>query len=151
MMDVLKWISDNMLVNFTAITTVILFFAYFRLNKRQKKAEVRQAEAGVKQSEGGALTTMQSAYDAFTEDLKERYDEVSQEVKDLKESNKMLKYEVGEIKRSNTGLTRELGILKTSLSETEKILTDVERIACIKFACKEREPKLGEYKHKREA
>lgn len=142
MSDILNWIGNNLLGVFSSLTTVVLFFVYYKLNKRQKKAEVEQAEAGVKQSEGGALTTMQGAYDAFTKDLKERYDEMKQDLDSLKQSDKEKGVVISELDRQTKGLSREVGNLKKTLSE-------VEGIACIKLSCVDREPKLGEYKHNR--
>lgn len=155
------WVTDF----FPVITTIILFFVYFRLNKRQKAAEVKQAEASakhteadVKQAEAGAMSTIQDVYDRFTETYKKEWQDINDDMsilkKDmgaLKQSDKEKSVIIGGLERKNKGMSREIGQLKNALSETEKILTDVERIACIKFACKEREPKLGEYKHKREA
>lgn len=143
MSEILDWMSDNILVNFTAMTTVILFFAYFKLNKRQKKAEVGQAEAGVKQSEGGALATMQTTYDEFTKDYKEKWDEIKQEVADLKKSDREKGVIIEDLKRQTKGLTRDVGQLKASLSE-------VENIACLDIDCLKRQPELGKYKHKKE-
>lgn len=136
----MTFVADNLLGIFSALTTVILFFVYFNLNKRQKEAEVKQTEAGVKQSECGALTTMQGAYDEFTKDYMDKWNEVKEEVNSLKQSDKEKGVVIDDMKRQMKGLTREVG-------ETKQVLTDVEKIACIKFACNDREPAMGEYKH----
>lgn len=139
-MEFSTWVMDNLLGVFSSLTTVVLFFVYFKLNRRQKEAEVKQTEAGVKQSEGGALTTMQGAYDEFTKDYMEKWNEVKEELKILKQSDKEKGVIIADMKRQVKGLTREVG-------ETKQVLTDVEKIACIKLACKDREPAMGEYKH----
>lgn len=139
-MEFSTWVMNNLLGVFSSLTTVVLFFIYFKLNRRQKEAEVKQTEAGVKQSEGGALTTMQGAYDEFTKDYMEKWNEVKEELLNLKQSDKEKGVVIDDMKRQMKGLTREVG-------ETKQVLTDVEKIACIKFACKDREPAMGEYKH----
>lgn len=139
-MEFSTWVMDNLLGVFSSLTTVVLFFIYFKLNRRQKEAEVKQTEAGVKQSEGGALTTMQGAYDEFTKDYMEKWNEVKEELLNLKQSDKEKGVVIDDMKRQMKGLTREVG-------ETKQVLTDVEKIACIKLACKDREPAMGEYKH----
>lgn len=139
-MEFSTWVMDNLLGVFSSLTTVVLFFIYFKLNRRQKEAEVKQTEAGVKQSEGGALTTMQGAYDEFTKDYMEKWNEVKEELLNLKQSDKEKGAVIADMKRQMKGLTREVG-------KTKQVLTDVEKIACIKLACKDREPAMGEYKH----
>lgn len=139
-MEFSTWVMDNLLGVFSSLTTVVLFFIYFKLNRRQKEAEVKQTEAGVKQSEGGALTTMQGAYDEFTKDYMEKWNEVKEELLNLKQSDKEKGVVIDDMKRQMKGLTREVG-------ETKQVLTDVEKIACIKLTCKDREPAMGEYKH----
>lgn len=143
-MNALNWIWENVIGNFSAIAAVILFVAYYKLNKRQKAAEVKQTEAGVKQSEGGALTTMQSAYQTFVEDYKKEYDQLRDDVETLKKTDQQKDFVISDLRRKTDGLTNVVGGLKKSLSE-------VEKIACIKLECPVREPKMGEYKHKREA
>ncbi len=143
-MEALNWIWENVISNFTTIATVILFIVYYRLNKRQKEAEVKQTEAEVKQTEGGALTTMQSVYQTFAEDYKNKYDELKEDVDALKKTDQQKDFIISELNRKTDGLTTVIGGLKQSLSE-------VEKIACIKLECLIREPKLGEYKHKKEA
>ena len=83
---------------------------------------------------------MQGAYDEFTKDYMEKWNEVKEELLNLKQSDKEKGVVIDDMKRQMKGLTREVG-------ETKQVLTDVEKIACIKFACKEREPAMGEYKH----
>ena len=65
-MNALNWIIENLNGLITVVPTVILGLFYYKLNKRQKAAEVKQAEVNVqqtevnvKQTEGDALSTMQ--------------------------------------------------------------------------------------------
>lgn len=145
-MDVLNWVWENVIGNFSAIAAVILFVAYYKLNKRQKAAEVKQAEAevkqteaGTKQSEGGALATMQSTYRTFVEDYKKEYDELRDDVETLKKTDQQKDFVISDLRRKTDGLATVIGGLKKSLSE-------VEKIACIKIECPIRKPKLGAYK-----
>lgn len=158
---VLGWVADYLPV----ITTAVLFFVYFRLNKRQKAAEVKQAEASakhteadVKQAEAGVISTIQDVYDRFAETYKKEWQEINDDMNTLKQDMGVLKQSdrektvtIGELERKNKGLSREVGQLKTAISETEKVLSEVENLACIKLGCKDRDPAIGNYKHKREA
>lgn len=126
-------------------------FLNWRYNKKLKAAEVKKAEADVKRSENDinqakatALDTMQDGYDKFTKDYMTKYAELSNDVENLKKTDQQKEFIINDLKRKTDGLTNMVGWLKDSLSE-------VEKIACIKIDCPVREPKLGEYKYKKES
>lgn len=143
-MSLIDWIIDNSVLIFSYIPTTILFIAYFKLNKRQKEAEVKQTEAGAKQTEADALTNMQAGYAQWTKDADKKFTELKSDINDLKREGQRKDFIISDLTRKTSGLERFAKELKQSL-------TEVENIACIKIDCPTREPKLGEYKHKREA
>lgn len=150
-MNALNWIIENLNGLITVVPTVILGLFYYKLNKRQKAAEVKQAEVNVqqtevnvKQTEGDALSTMQNTYKTFVEDYQKEYNELKDDIKTLMKTDQQKDFVISDLQRKTDGLTTVVGGLKQALSE-------VEKIACVKLECKIREPKLGEYKHKREA
>ncbi len=143
-MSLIDWIIDNSVLIFSSIPTTILFIAYFKLNKRQKEAEVKQTEAGVKQTEADALTNMQAGYAQWTKDADKKFTELKGDINDLKREGQRKDFIISDLTRKTSGLERFAKELKQSL-------TEVEDIACIKIDCSIREPKLGEYKHKKEA
>ena len=147
----MNWLLDNIVIVISSIPTVILFFAFFRLNKRQKEAEVKQTEAGVKQTEAGikqtqadALINMQTGYAQWTQDADEKFKELKGDILELKREGQKKDFVITDLKRKTNGLEKFTKELKQSL-------TEVEKIACIKIECPIREPKIGEYKHKKEA
>lgn len=142
-MSLIDWIIDNSVLIFSSIPTTILFIAYFKLNKRQKEAEVKQTEAGVKQTEADALANMQAGYAQWTKDADKKFTELKSDINDLKREGQRKDFIISDLTRKTSGLERFAKELKQSL-------TEVENIACIKIDCSIREPKLGEYKHKKE-
>ena len=140
----IDWILDNSVLIFSSIPTAILFIAYYKLNKRQKEAEVKQTEAGVKQTEADALINMQAGYAQWTKDADKKFTELKGDINDLKREGQRKDFIISDLTRKTSGLERFAKELKQSL-------TEVEKIACIKIECPIREPKLGEYKHKKEA
>lgn len=143
-MSFIDWILDNSVLIFSSIPTAILFIAYYKLNKRQKEAEVKQTEAGAKQTEADALTNMQAGYAQWTKDADKKFTELKGDINDLKREGLRKDFIISDLTRKTSGLERFAKELKQSL-------TEVEKIACIKIECPIREPKLGEYKHKKEA
>lgn len=143
-MSLIDWIIDNSVLIFSSIPTTILFIAYFKLNKRQKEAEVKQTEAGAKQTEADALTNMQAGYAQWTKDADKKFTELKGDINDLKREGQRKDFIISDLTRKTSGLERFAKELKQSL-------TEVEKIACIKIDCSTREPKLGEYKHKKES
>lgn len=135
-MSLIDWIIDNSVLIFSSIPTTILFIAYFKLNKRQKEAEVKQTEAD-------ALTNMQAGYAQWTKDADKKFTELKGDINDLKREGQRKDFIISDLTRKTSGLERFAKELKQSL-------TEVEKIACIKIDCSIREPKLGEYKHKKE-
>ena len=80
----MNWLLDNIVIVISSIQTVILFFAFFRLNKRQKEAEVKQTEAGIKQTQADALVNMQTGYAQWTQDADEKFKELKGDILELK-------------------------------------------------------------------
>ena len=143
-MSLIDWIIDNSALIVSSIPTTILFIAYYKLNKRQKEAEVKQTEAGAKHTEADALTNMQAGYAQWTKDADKKFTELKGDINELKREGQRKDFIISDLTRKISGLQRFDKELKQSL-------TEVEMIACIKMDCLTREPKLGEYKHKKKA
>lgn len=81
---------------------VAAIIAYFR-GKKTREAEENKATSD-------ALTSMQSTYDVFVNDLRDRYNELKEEVNYLKNSDTQNKIEIKELRIENKNLVKELGL-----------------------------------------
>jgi archaellum component FlaC len=100
-----QWVLDNI---FSIITTIFggtSFVAYLS-EKRKRKIEEKQLTTD-------ALKSMQEAYDKFTEDLLNRYNEISEELLKVKEELALVKKNLAdEVLKYNTLQQRYEGVLK---------------------------------------
>ena len=94
MVDLIKQNWELLLGSFGTIG------AYFG-GRKLKKAEEKKATSD-------ALTSMQSTYDTFVVDLKERYTELKEEQKYIKEELSFYKTQIRDLQDQNKELLKEL-------------------------------------------
>jgi predicted nucleic acid-binding Zn-ribbon protein len=82
--------------------SIMSIFAYFG-GKKIKIAEENKATSD-------ALTSMQTTYDVFVNDLRERYNELKEEINNLKSSDIQNRNEIKELRQQNKSLVLELGL-----------------------------------------
>lgn len=75
-------------------------FAYFGGRKLKKAEETK--------STSDALTSMQSTYDTWVNDLKLRYDELKDDIKQYRDEQLVLRQEITQLRQENNDLRREL-------------------------------------------
>jgi cell shape-determining protein MreC len=75
-------------------------FAFFGGRKMKKSEE--------KKTESDALSTMQTTYDTFVADFRERYNEIKEELKNYREEQLQLRQEIIQLRQENNDLRKEL-------------------------------------------
>lgn len=83
----MNWLLDNWALILGAVTTPI---AWFFGGKQAKKVEIKKAN-------GDAVATMQSVYDQFLQDYKDRMNEVMADLNFVKDHNRELQTQFNKI------------------------------------------------------
>lgn len=89
--------------------SIIAFFG----GKKIKKAEETK-------STSDALTSMQSTYDTWVNDLKLRYDELKEDLKQYREEQLTLRNEILQLRNENVDLRKELKTWETKYVKLKK-------------------------------
>lgn len=92
-----------------AITSVSAFFGGKKLNKAKET-----------KSTSDALTSMQSTYDTWVNDFKNRYDELKDEIKMYRGEQLKLRDEIFQLRKENGELRRELKDWETKYTALKK-------------------------------
>jgi len=90
-------------------TTIFAFFS----GKKLKVAEETK-------SASDALTSMQSTYDTWVKDFKDRYDELKDEIKIYRDEQLSTRNEIVEIRKENIELRKELKIWEEKYNKLKK-------------------------------
>jgi len=93
----LELLKENWELLAGIFTSIFAFFG----GKKLKKEEEKKATSD-------ALTSMQSTYDTFVQDLKERYDELKEEQRHFRSELIFYKEQIVELQKSNRELLKEL-------------------------------------------
>ena len=99
--------------NWQAIVGVLGSIIAFFSGKKIKKAEETK-------STSDALTSMQSTYDTWVNDLKLRYDELKEDLKQYREEQLTLRQEILQLRNENTELRKELKAWETKYIKLKK-------------------------------
>ena len=99
--------------NWQAIVGVLGSIIAFFGGKKIKKAEETK-------STSDALTSMQSTYDTWVNDLKLRYDELKEDLKQYREEQLALRQEILHLRNENTELRKELKAWETKYIKLKK-------------------------------
>lgn len=97
-------------------TTVFAFLS----GKKLKVAEETK-------SASDALTSMQSTYDTWVSDFKERYDELKSEVKTYREELLTVRNEITQLRNENSELRRELKNWETKYNRLKKEFDELKK------------------------
>ena len=96
---IIELLKENWEILTGLIASIVAYFG----GKKIKKAEENKANSD-------ALTSMQSTYDTFVQDLKQRYDELKEEQRHFRSELIFYKEQIVELQKSNSELLKELKI-----------------------------------------
>jgi mevalonate kinase len=104
-----NFLTDNWQILAGLFGSVIAFFS----GKKIKKAEENK-------STSEALASMQQTYDTFVGDLRERYNELKEEMRFIKEQQLQDRLEIKELQNRNRELSRELKVWEEKYMKLKK-------------------------------
>lgn len=102
-------ITENWQAILGVFGSIIAFFG----GKKIKKAEETK-------STSDALTSMQSTYDTWVNDLKLRYDELKDDLKQYREEQLTLRNEILQLRNENVELRKELKVWESKYIKLKK-------------------------------